>query len=180
MNHLFVLPLSPFSKRKLCTTTSHFAMISFFSFIYSFLPFPGSEGWSPVSLWWNEVYTKPYKPGRWQRQLKSHSVRAPNGLTLQFPPQWEIGRTEVGIIKTTSLGKSDPFFTQHWLRFPFHRQDHFLLTPWPLTAKREACFPSINCCTHSFAFEGCYVPQFPFSTCSGPQVCAFYEWDWEC
>lgn len=53
------------------------------------------------------------KPGQWQQQLKSYTLSAPNGLTLQFPPQREIGRTEVGIIKSTLLGKSGLFFTQH-------------------------------------------------------------------
>lgn len=38
--------------------------------------------------------------------------------------------------------------------------------------KMEACFPSINCCSRSFAFEGCYI-MFP-------QVCAFCVWKWGC
>ena len=83
----------------------------YFGIIFLF-PCPGvSAAWSAVCLWWNECFTNQYKPGQWQQQLKSYTLRAPNGLTLQFPPQREIGRTEVGIIKTTSPAKSgSPFF----------------------------------------------------------------------
>lgn len=45
-----------------------------------------------------------------------------------------------------------------------------LLSSVPL--KMEACFPSINCCTRSFAFGG-VLYHVSFSTCSGPQACAF-------
>lgn len=115
------------------------------------------------------------KPGQWQWQLNSYTLRAPNGLTLQFPPQREIGRTEVGIIKTTLLRKSGPFFTQRWLH-RFHRQDHFLLAPCPSQrhSKMEACFPSINRCTRSFAFEGCYITRpFPSRRVSGHKFVHF-------
>lgn len=88
-----------FSPANLRTTTSQFAVIPAL-----FFPCPGSAAWSAVCLWWNECFTNQYKPGQWQEQLKSYTLRAPNGLTLQFPPQREIGRTEVGIIKTTSPG----------------------------------------------------------------------------
>ncbi len=146
-----------FHRANLCTTTSQFAIICAIVF-----PCPGSASWSAVGLWWNECFTSQYKPGQWQQQPKSYTLRAPNGLTLQFPPQREIGRTEVGIIKTTSLGKLGPFFTQHWLS-RFRRQDHFLLAPCPPLrhSKWKLVFPSINYSTRSFAFEECYI-VFPF------------------
>lgn len=134
-------------------------------FRHYFFPCPQSAARSAVCLWWNECFTNQYKPGQWQQQLKSYTLRAPNGLTLQFPPQREIGRTEVGIMKTTSVGKSGPFFTQHWLPplIPQTRPFSPGVLPSSAPVKMEACFPSINCCTHSFAFEEHYImQQFPF------------------
>lgn len=43
-----------------------------------------------------------YEPGQRQQQAKSYTLSAPNSLTLQFPPQREIGRTEVGILRSHS------------------------------------------------------------------------------
>lgn len=41
-----------------------------------------------------------YQPGQRQQRAKSYTLSAANRLTLQFPPQREIGRTEVGIIRS--------------------------------------------------------------------------------
>lgn len=56
--------------------------------------------------------------------------------------------------------------------------------PFPGPVTTEACFPSINCCTHSFAFERCYnmrpfpskhvlVHRFVHFTCVFTQMGAF-------
>lgn len=146
-----------------------------FSICYYFcITFPMSR------LWWNECFTNQYKPGQWQQQLKSYTLRAPNGLTLQFPPQREIGRTEVGIIKTTSLGEQGPFFIQHWLP-PIPQTRPFSPGALPSSAplKMEACFP-LNKLLHPLVCLWGVLYHVSFSTSSGSQVCAFCVRKWGC
>lgn len=164
------------------TSASQFAIIYVF-FFPSFGPHPRSASWSPVCLWSNKGYTNQYKPGQWQQQLKSQTLKAPNALTLQFPPLREIGRTEVGFIKTTSLGKSGPFFTQHWLRIQFRRQDHFLPAPWPFRPTQTRCsFPpqQIAASTCSPLRAVYTVQQSPSQHVLVHRFVAFYVWDRGC
>lgn len=70
-----------------------------------------------------------YQPGQRQQQAKSYTLSAANRLTLQFPPQREIGRTEVGIIRSRSGWKAGVAL--------------FNLTPACSHCSQPARFPSV-------------------------------------
>lgn len=83
-----------------------------------------------------------YQPGQRQQQAKSYTLNAPNSLTLQFPPQREIGRTEGGIIRSHSGRKAEAIFLTGRRPalnaadrpFPSHTKN-------TQSKKTEACFP---------------------------------------
>lgn len=152
-----------------CLSICHyFLIITFFNVCWV-------GAWSAVCLWWNAYFTEQYK---------TRAMAATTKITYSERTQWSdtsisspAGDRENrgGHYKVHVAGKVRSIFYPT-LTSPIPQTRPFSPGSLPFSAplKMEACFPSINCCTRSFAFEGCYIMWlFPFQHVLGRKFVHF-------